>query len=89
MPALTLADLSSRTIPVAEKKKKWIQKAVKRPGREKERAKEHGVSTHEQMVADSHSSNKSLHAAGALGLRLSSMSKGKKHKSKLYDKHAE
>jgi hypothetical protein len=87
--SLTLADLTARTAPVAEKKKKWIQKAVKHPGREKERAKEHGVSTHEQMESDSHSSNKSLRAAGNLGLRLSSMSKGKKHKSKLYDHHAE
>jgi hypothetical protein len=90
MPSLALADLSSRTAPVAEKKKKkWIQKAVKHPGREKERAKEHGVSTHEQMVTDSHSSDKSTRAAGGLGLRLSGMSKRKKHKSKLYDHHAE
>jgi hypothetical protein len=75
---------------MAEKKKKWISKAIKHPGREKERAKEHGVSTHEQMVTDSHSSEKSVRAAGSLGLRLSGMSKHKKkHRSKLYDHHAE
>lgn len=57
------------------KKKKWIKSAVKHPGREKERAKEHGVSTHEQMEKDAHSSNPSLRGAGRLGLRLSKMSK--------------
>ena len=58
--------------------KHWIKGAIKHPGREKERAKEHGVSTHQQMESDSHSSNKSLAAAGKLGLRLSSMSRSKK-----------
>lgn len=57
--------------------KKWISKAIKHPGRETERAKEHGISTHEQMVRDSHSSNKSLRAAGNLGLRLSRMARRK------------
>ena len=56
-------------------KKRWISKAVKRPGRETARAKENGVSVHEQMVRDSHSGNKSLAAAGRLGLRLSAMKK--------------
>lgn len=56
---------------------KFIQKAIKHPGRETKRAKEHGVSVHEQMVKDSHSPNKSLRGAGALGLRLSAMSKNK------------
>jgi hypothetical protein len=88
MPSLTLADLTARTAPVAEKKKKWIQKAIKHPGKERARAKANGVSTHEQMVTDSHSSNPSTAAAGRLGLRLSGMSK-KKHRSKLYDHHAE
>lgn len=54
---------------------KWISKAIKRPGRETERAKRNGISVHEQMVRDSHSSNKSLAAAGRLGLRLSAMRK--------------
>lgn len=57
--------------------KKWIQGAIKHPGKEKNRAKEHGVSTHQQMVADSHSDNPSLRGAGNLGLRLSKMSKGR------------
>jgi len=56
--------------------KKWIAGAIKHPGREKKRAKEHGVSTHQQMVSDSHSSDSSLRSAGNLGLRLSKMSKG-------------
>jgi hypothetical protein len=57
-------------------KKHWIQGAIKHPGKEKRRAKEHGVSTHQQMVEDSHSDNPSLRSAGNLGLRLSKMSKG-------------
>jgi hypothetical protein len=57
-------------------KKKWIQSAIKHPGREKDRAKEHGVSTHQQMVSDSHSDNPSLRSAGKLGLRLAGMHKG-------------
>lgn len=80
---LTMADLASRTKPMAEKKKKWISKAIKHPGRETERAKEHGVSVHQQMEADSHSSNPSLRGAGKLGLRLSGMAK--KKRSPLHD----
>lgn len=56
-------------------KKHWIAGAIRHPGRETERAKKNGVSVHEQMEKDSHSSNKSLAAAGRLGLRLSSMRK--------------
>lgn len=56
-------------------KKKWISGAIKHPGRETKRAKEHGISTHEQMVRDSHSKNASLRGAGKLGLRLSAMRK--------------
>lgn len=44
--------------------------AVKRPGREKRRAKEHGVSLHVQLEHDAHSSNPSLRGAGELGLRF-------------------
>lgn len=51
-------------------KKGWISKAVKHPGIEKERAKEHGVSTHEQLEKDSHSSNPTLRGRGNLGLRF-------------------
>jgi hypothetical protein len=71
MASLNLADMMSRTSPMAEKKKtKWIQGAVKHPGRETRRAKEHGVSVHQQLETDSHSSNRSLRAAGNLGLRF-------------------
>ena len=57
---------------------KFIAKAIKHPGRETERAKEHGISVHEQMVKDSHSKDSSLRGAGNLGLRLSKMAKSKK-----------
>jgi len=53
--------------------KHFIQKAIKRPGREKRRAKANGISTHEQMERDAHSKNKSLRGAGQLGLRLAGM----------------
>jgi hypothetical protein len=69
-----------------QKKKKWIKSAVKRPGRETRRAKEHGVSVHQQLETDSHSANPSLRAAGNLGLRFEGMSHGKKKKSGLYEK---
>lgn len=49
---------------------KFIQKAIKHPGRETRRAKEHGISVHEQLVRDARSSNPSLRGAGQLGLRL-------------------
>ena len=55
----------------------FIAGAIKHPGREKKRAKAHGISTHEQMVRDSHSKNASLRGAGQLGLRLGAMSKGR------------
>lgn len=48
----------------------FIKKAIKHPGREKARAAANGVSVHEQMVRDSHSSDPSLRGAGKLGLRL-------------------
>lgn len=51
-------------------KKGWISKAIKHPGIEKERAKESGVSTHEQLERDSHSSNPTLRGRGTLGLRF-------------------
>lgn len=53
------------------KKGGFLKKAISRPGRETKRAAEHGVSVHEQMEHDSHSSDPSLRAAGNLGLRLS------------------
>lgn len=57
--------------------KKWIASAIKHPGRETRRAKEHGRTVHEQEEVDSHSKNKSVAAAGRLGLRLSKMAKKK------------
>lgn len=68
-----------------KKKKKWIKGAVKHPGRETRRAKEHGVSVHQQLETDSHSSNSSLRAAGNLGLRFEGMHHGKKKKNPMYD----
>lgn len=55
--------------------KKWIQHAIKHPGIEQKRAKEHGISTHDQLVRDSHSDNPTLRGRGQLGLRLSRMAK--------------
>ncbi len=64
----------------------FIAGAIKRPGREKRRAAEHGISVHAQLERDSHSKNKSLRGAGELGLRLEGMHKGKRtiagHRSK-------
>lgn len=51
-------------------KKKWIKSAVRHPGVEKERAKEHGISTHEQLERDAHSSDPTLRGRGNLGLRF-------------------
>jgi hypothetical protein len=48
----------------------FIQKAVKHPGRMTELAKRHGISTHEEMVRDSHSKDPSLRSAANLGLRM-------------------
>jgi hypothetical protein len=51
---------------------KWIQRALKpeHKGIEIEKAKEHGVSTHEQLEKDSHSSNPKVRGRGLLGLRF-------------------
>jgi hypothetical protein len=51
-------------------KKGWISKAIKHPGIEKERAREHGISTHAQLERDAHSSNPTLRGRGNLGLRF-------------------
>lgn len=83
MAALTMADMMSRTRLMA-KKKGWIKKAISHPGRETKRAKEHGISVHGQMAKDSHSPDKSLRAAGNLGLRLTG-SKPLKKRSPLHD----
>lgn len=54
---------------------KFIAKAIKHPGVEKARAKRNGISTHEQLERDSHSSNPTLRRRGTLGLTLSRMAK--------------
>ena len=56
--------------------KKWISKAIHRPGRMKRRAAASGRTVHEQMEHDKHSDDPSLRSAANLGLRLSKMSKG-------------
>jgi hypothetical protein len=56
----------------------WIAGAIKHPGVEKARAKRHGISTHEQLVRDSHSNNPTLRRRGKLGLRLSAMAHRRK-----------
>ncbi len=48
----------------------FIKKAIKHPGIEKQRAKEHGISTHEQLERDAHSDNPTLRGRGELGLRF-------------------
>lgn len=50
----------------------WIKKAVSpsHKGVEIARAKSHGVSTHQQLETDSHSSNPTLRGRGKLGLRF-------------------
>ena len=51
-------------------KKGWISKAIKHPGIEKDRAKRNGISTHEQLEKDAHSTNPTLRGRGNLGLRF-------------------
>ena len=48
----------------------FIKKAIKRPGRMKRLAKREGISVHQAEERASHSSSRSLRAAGNLGLRF-------------------
>jgi hypothetical protein len=50
-------------------------KKIKHPGAEIEKAKRNGVSTHEQLEKDSHSSDKKTRARGSLGLALTRAAK--------------
>ena len=50
--------------------KKWLGGAIKHPGIEKKKAAAAGISTHEQLEKDSHSSNASVRGRGLLGLRF-------------------
>ena len=51
-------------------KKNWIQGAVKHPGALTAAAKRHGVSKLQEAERESHSSNPSIRARGALGKRF-------------------
>jgi hypothetical protein len=48
---------------------------IKHPGIEKEKAKRAGISTHEQLEKDAHSSNPTDRARGNLGLALTKSAK--------------
>lgn len=48
----------------------FIKKAIRRPGRMKRLAARKGISVHDAEVEASHSKNRSLRAAGNLGLRF-------------------
>ena len=50
--------------------KSWIGGAIKHPGIEKKKAAASGISTHQQLEKDSHSSNASVRGRGLLGLRF-------------------
>jgi len=49
---------------------KWLQKALVRPGKLTEEARESGRSKLQQAEVDSHSSNPSKRGRGVLGVRL-------------------
>lgn len=53
-------------------------KKIKHPGVEQEKAKRNGISTHEQLERDSHSSDPKTRARGNLGLALSKSAKRRK-----------
>ena len=52
-----------------------IKKAIKHPGIEKAKAARNGVSTHQQLVTDSHSGDATVAARGRMGLMLTGKSK--------------
>lgn len=55
----------------------WEEHAVKHPGVEKARARRNGISTHQQLERDSHSSNPTLRRRGNLGLTFERQAHGK------------
>ena len=65
---------------MAKKKKKWIQKAIKHPGRMKNAAKRAGMSTKEYEEKHKHDKG-SIGRAARLGLALSGKSKGANKKT--------
>jgi hypothetical protein len=48
----------------------WIKSAVKHPGAETAAAKKHGLSTHQEAIKESHSSNPHIRARGLLAKRF-------------------
>ena len=89
MPSLTLADLSARTAPVAEKKKKWIQKATANShGQFRAKAERAGESTKEFAREHLHDKGKTGKQARLATALMGASGATKKHKSKLYN-HAE
>lgn len=57
-----------------------LSNAVKHPGVEKAKAKRNGLSTHEQLERDSHSSNPTTKKRGVLGLTFERMAAKRKGK---------
>jgi hypothetical protein len=48
----------------------FIKKAIRHPGAERRAAKAHGLSTEQEAVRESHSSNKHIRARGLLAKRF-------------------
>jgi len=73
-PSTKFGDLPARYAddhtPLRKAKGGFIKGAISKPGRMTKLAKEHGVSTHQEMERDKHSPNPSLRSAANLGLRL-------------------
>lgn len=69
----------------SRKKKPALSKAaskIKHPGIEKAKAKRNGISTHEQLERDAHSSDPKARARGNLGLALTKSAKRRKKSAK-------
>lgn len=83
MASLNVADLASRTKPMAAKKKNWIKKgASKHPGLFAKKAAEHGETTRQYAEQEKG-------AGGKLGkeanFAINAMGAAKKKKSPLHD----
>lgn len=91
MPSLTFADLSARTAPVAEKKKKWIQSATANSHGQFRRKAEAAGETTKEFAAEHKGDPGKLGKQARLATALMGASDAikPKHRSKFYDKHAE
>jgi hypothetical protein len=89
MPHLTMLDLASRVKPMAEKKKRWISKAVpeSHKGRFRAKAEAAGMSTREFAAKHAGDSGKTG-AQARLAKTLMGMGK-KRRGSVLYDRKKE